>query len=204
MVENNKTIEYLKMILHELGIQLLDASTYWDIYVQLWPTNQTVEVVNRYKGFFQPARRAIFDQFSIKISNVMSNDPNVSSFNQVFYVLALNPYLAPGFNVHLLKERIKPHRKVLEAIENYRNTKAAHWDVKKRKVKEKPILFGECSKAIKELQDTYNEINGKIINGEWSFEYFQHNDTTSLLKHLDELNTIHQEKINHMMERVRK
>jgi hypothetical protein len=194
-VQNQSGIDEVKAILEEVGKQLLDASTLWDICIQLWPTIQVVKIINRYKGFFQPTRKAIFDQFSIKICNVTSNDAHVPSFNKVFRLLDLNPEYAPDLDVRTLRKRLKKHKKVLEAVNNYRNTKAAHWDVKNRKDKEKPILFGDCQRTIKELQDVFNQISGAVAKKGYSFKYVQHNDTTTLLQHLDELVTIHEERI---------
>ena len=128
-------------LLEELRKQLLDASIHFDICVQLWPTKQVVDIINRYSGFFQPTRNAHFDRFSIKVCNVVSNDPRSPSFHRVFKMLDNNPDLAPGIDVRSLRKRLKQHREVLEGINNYRNTKAAHWDTQ-QVAQRKPVLFG--------------------------------------------------------------
>ena len=47
--------------------------------------------------------------------------------------------LAPGLDVQSLRRRLKSHKKALNAIEQYRNTKAAHWDIE-TSAQQKPIL----------------------------------------------------------------
>ena len=127
--QNDQEIGEFKSLLEELRKQLLDASMYFDIWEQIWPTEQAVDVINRYKGFFQPVRKALFDQFSIKICNVTGNDRRLPSFYIVFKMLDTNHSLAPGLDVQSLRRRLRKHRTVLLAIDSYRNTKAAHWDV---------------------------------------------------------------------------
>ena len=141
-----------KSLLEELRKQLLDASMYFDIWEQIWPTAQVVDVINRYKGFFQPVRKALFDQFSIKICNVTGNDRRLPSFHKVFKMLDTSPSLAPGVDVQSLRKRLKQHRAVLTAIDSYRNTKAAHWDVTTQVAERKPVLFGDSKRMLKELQ----------------------------------------------------
>jgi hypothetical protein len=59
--QNAQQTAEFKSLLEELRKQLLDASIYFDIWEQLWPTTQVVDVINRYKGLFMPTRKAILD-----------------------------------------------------------------------------------------------------------------------------------------------
>ncbi len=194
--QNEQEIVKFKSLLEELRKQLLDASTYLDIWEQTWPTVQVVDVINRYKGFFQPVRKALFDQFSIKICNVTGNDLRLPSFYVVFKMLDTNPSLALGLDVQALRRRLRQHRTVLTAIDSYRNTKAAHWDVTTQAAMRKPVLFGNSKRMLKELQDIFNEICGAATNGVWSFKPVQHGDANALLNHLGELRIIHKKQID--------
>ena len=194
--QDEQQIAEFKSLLEELRKQLLDASMYFDIWEQIWPTAQVVDVINRYKGFFQPVRKALFDQFSIKICNVTGNDRRLPSFYKVFKMLDSNPSLAPGVDIQSLRKRLKQHRAVLTAIDSYRNTKAAHWDVTTQAAGRKPVLFGNSKRMLKELQDIFNEICGAATNGVWSFKTAQHGDADSLLNHLGELRIIHKKQID--------
>jgi hypothetical protein len=191
MTEQNErqTIEF-KSLLEELRKQLLDASMYFDIWEQIWPTEKVVDVINRYKGFFQPIRKALFDQFSIKICNVTGNDQRLPSFYRVLKMLDKNPGLAPRLDVKSLHKRLKKHRATLMAIESHRNTKAAHWDITTQVAEPKPVLYGDTKQMLKELQNIFNEIYGADTNGEWLFETVEHGDTILLLNGLEKLKTI--------------
>jgi hypothetical protein len=186
-----------RSLLEELRKQLLDASTYFDVLEQIWPTAQVVDVINRYKGFFQPTRKALFDQFSIKVCNVVSNDLRSPSFHKVFKMLDTDPSLAPGVDVHLLSKRLKQHRAILTAIDHHRNTKAAHWDAC-RVASRKPVLYGESKRMLKELQEMFNEICGAATKNRWSFKVSQHDNTIALLNHLNELRIIHKNRLDEL------
>ncbi len=169
-----------KSLLEELRQQLLAASVHLDIWKQLWHTKERVDVLNQYRGFFWPTRDAHLDRFIIKVSNVVSNDPRSPSFHRIFKMLDNNPVLASGVDIRSLRKRIKQHRKVLKAIKEYRNKRAAHWDTQER-AQRKPVIFGESKRMLKELQDIFNEISGAHSGNEWEFEYGHQGNTTSLL-----------------------
>jgi len=195
--QNAQQTAEFKSLLEELRKQLLDASIYFDIWEQLWPTTQVVDVINRYKGLFMPTRKAILDQFFIKICNVISNDRRSPSFHKVFKMLGTNPNLAPNIDVQSLRKRLKQHRATLTNIDNYRNTRAAHWDIDVA-VEKKPVLYGDSKKMLKELQDVFNEISRASTKNRWSFKVSQHGDTTALLNHLNELRIIHKKRIDEL------
>jgi hypothetical protein len=186
-----------KSLLKELAKQLLDASICFDIWEQLWPTEQVVGVINRYKGFFGPTRQAIVDQFFIKICNIISNDRRSPSFYNVFKMLGTNPNLAPNIDVQSLRRRLKQHRATITAIDNYRNTRAAHWDIDIT-AEQKPVLYGKSKDMLKEMQNVFNEISRASTTNVWSFKVSQRGDTTALLDHLNELMTIHKKRIDEL------
>ena len=74
MTEDKDQIIELKSVLEELRRPLLDASMHFEIWEGLWPTKQVVDVINRYKGFFMPTRKAILTKFSSRfaMSSVMT------------------------------------------------------------------------------------------------------------------------------------
>jgi len=188
--QNEQETAELKSLLEELRRQLLEASMHFDIWVGLYPTAQVVDVINRYKGFFLPTTKAHFDQFCVRISNIVSSDYRAPSLYKVFKILDANPSLAQNVDIRSLRKRLKQHRKVLEGIKFYRNTKGAHWDTG-QVIKRKPVFYGESKRLLKELQEMFNEISGASTNNVWSFKVSQHGDTTALLNHLNELRTIH-------------
>ncbi len=180
-IDDEQVAEF-RSLLEELRKQLLDACTHFDIWFQLYPTEQKVEVINRYKGFFQPARNAHLDRLYIKICNVISSDSRAPSFYRIFKMLNNHPTLASGIDVRLLRKRLRQHDKVLKKINDYRNKRVAHWDIE---TEESPRpLFGETEQMLKDLQDIFNQISGAHSANVWSFKYIQQGDTTNLLNAL--------------------
>lgn len=140
--------------------------------------------MNQYRGFFVPTRNAYLSQFFIKVCNVLSSDRKAPSFYRVFRMLENGTYLAPNIDVRVLRNRLKKYGEVLKAIEQYRNTRAAHWDTGISEP-QKPVLFGDCGRMLEDLQNVFNEISSAHTGGQiWAFKTMQHNDTSRLLEAL--------------------
>ena len=174
-----------RSLLEELRKQLLEACVHFDIWEQLWPTEEVVSVINQYRGFFIPARIAHLNQFFIKVCNVLSNDPKSPSLYRVLSMIGRNPELAPNIDARKVKSRLRKHKDVLEGIKQYRDTKSAHWDMSISDA-EKPVLFGESREMLKELQKIFNEIyRSHTGNRRWSFKPLEHDDASRLLRALN-------------------
>jgi len=119
--------EEFECVLEILRRQLLDASSYFYIFEQLWPTERVVDVINRHKGFFQPTRAAHLASLMIKVRDIVSNKDTAPSFYRILKMVEINPDLARDINVREVRRRIKKHRKTLEAIKDYCNKRVAHW-----------------------------------------------------------------------------
>ena len=177
--------------------QLLDACTHFYIWEQLFPSEKVIDIINRYIGFFQPTREAHLDGLIIKVSEILNTRHDAASFYRILNMIGRNPNLAPDINVHEIRKRLRNHKKVTEAIKNYRNKRVAHWDttsVKERVVPEyagikrlgKPMFFGETKEMLAELQAIYNKISASHSSEVWSFKYSQQSDTIVLLEALRE------------------
>ncbi|MFC2017699.1 hypothetical protein ACFLTQ_00135 [Chloroflexota bacterium] len=178
-IRTNKVSEF-EALIEELRKQLLDACISLDIWEQLFPTKQAVDVINRYKGFFLPTINAHIDRFHIKVSNVISNDRRLPSFYKVLSILDNNPALAPGVNIRALRKRLRQHKGVLSAIEDYRNKRAAHWDTQ-AELQPGQVLLGNSKQMLEELQNIFNEISQAHSRNLWSFRPIQHDDTKRVL-----------------------
>jgi len=176
--------EELDSLLEELRKQLLEACTHFDIWLELWPTEDKVGILNAYKGFFLPTRKAHLDQWVIKVSNIVSNDAKAPSFYRVLRMLDRNASLAPGVDVGALRTRLKSQEKVLKAIEQYRNKRAAHWDTTVAQPLD-PVLVGDSRRLLEELEKIFNEVHYAHTRSQrWAFKLVQHGDTSLLLDNL--------------------
>jgi len=104
--EEQRLTEF-KLLLGEVRKQLIDAQSHFDIWEQLWPTEENVRVINTFRGFFMPTRNAHLDRFFIKVSNVVSNRRTSPSFYRLLTMLSVAPSLAPGINIRSLRSRLK-------------------------------------------------------------------------------------------------
>lgn len=189
--------EEFESVFEILQKQLLNASTSFYIWEQLFPTEKVINILNRYIGFFQPTREAHLDGLIIKVSEILSDRHDAASFYRILNMIGRNPSLAPSINVHEIRKRLRNHRKVVEAIKDYRNKRVAHWDIssaKKRVPPEyagikrlgKPVFFGETKQMLAELQAIYNKISASHSERIYAFRYGQQGDTVSLLQALKE------------------
>jgi hypothetical protein len=180
--------------------QPLAASVHYYIWEQLWPTENVVDVINQYIGFFQPTRDAHLDRLIIKVSDILSYEPNAPSFYRILNVLGRNSSLAPDVNVREMKKRLKKPGEVLEAIEYFRNSRVAHWDTSVEKLA-KPVLSGDTKRMLTELRSISNEISGSHSRRIHAFRYSQQGDTTALLDELKRMRDEDQKRIERLKRR---
>ena len=181
--------------LEELRKQILEASIHFNIWQDLWPTEEKVEVINRFKGFFQPARIAHRDRFIILMSNIFSTKNKAPSFYNIFRMLKNERQIIQGLDIKSLSKRLKQHRKTKEAIIAFRNEVAAHHEVEwpSTEIPErKPVLFGETKIMLLDIQEMYNEISSLYSRNLWSFTPLEHQHTNNLLVELDDMKKIRQ------------
>ena len=182
--QNKDQLEEFDSLLEDLRKQLLDACTHFDIWLELWPTEDKVHVINAYKGFFVPTREAHRNQWFIKVCNVVSNDRRAPSFYRVINMLHKNARLAPGVDLRALRTRVNSQKKLLEAINDYRNKRAAHWDTTVAQPLD-PVLVGDSRRLLEELGKIFNEVHYAHTRSQrWAFKLVQHGDTSLLLDNL--------------------
>lgn len=194
--------EEFEYVLEVLRRQLLDASSYFYIFEQLWPTEKVVDVIRRHKGFFQPTRAAHLASVMIKVREIVSNKGDAPSLYRILKMVERNPGLARDINVREIKRRIKKHRKTLEAIKDYCNKRVAHWvtSVEDDKVK-RPLLLG-TKRMLKEFGDIFNEISGSHSKNIWSFKYSEQSDVISLIDGLKRLRAEDKKRIEEMKRKM--
>ncbi len=180
---NEEQVKAFESLLVELREELFKACTNFDICIQLWHTQEVVDVLNQYIGFFWPTKGAHFDQFTIRVSEVLRTKQGAPSFYNVLRMLSQNTQLAPNIDVRSLSDRLKKHKQVVKAIKQYRNTMAAHAYTQSSVVR-KPVLFGKAKRLLQDLQNIFNEISIAHGNHPWLFKAEQHNDASRLLEAL--------------------
>jgi hypothetical protein len=194
--------EEFEYVLEIFRQQLLDASSHLYIFEQLWPTEKIVDVINRYKGFFQPTRAAHLERLIIKVSDIVSNKADAPSLYRILKMVGVNSRIAPDINVHDVKQRIKKHKKTLETIKDYRNKRVAHWITSAENAEvNKPFLLA-TKRMLKELGDIFNEISASHSGKIWSLKYSQQGDVIALIDGLKRLRAEDKERIEELKRKM--
>jgi hypothetical protein len=180
--EQNDT--QFELLLEEVRRQLLEAHTHFDIWEQLLPTKEKVDVIEAYRGFFLPSLNAHIDRFYIKVSNVVSSDSRQPSLYRLLKMLTCNPALAPGIDVRNLRTRLGRQKGLLKRIDDYRDRRAAHWDMDNSEPLD-PGQVSEIQHLLREMGGIFNEIHRAHTGHEvWSFRLMEHGDTSRMLSKL--------------------
>ena len=80
-------LKEFKSLLGTIRALILEANTSLDIWEQLHPTEDVVNVFNAYRGFFRPTREAHLDRFFIKTAIVVSEQPNAASLYRLLHII---------------------------------------------------------------------------------------------------------------------
>lgn len=184
MTSDGQARAEFELLLENVRRQLLEAQLHFDIWAQLQPTKENVDVIEAYRGFFLPSQNAHIDRFYIKISSVVSSDRREPSLHRLLRMLDRDPGLAPGIDVRSLRTGLGKQRALLERITDYRRKRAAHWDTGNSESLD-PARVGEIQQLLAEMESIFNQIHRAHTGHEvWSFEVVEHDDATRMLDRL--------------------
>lgn len=119
---------HFKLLLEDLKQQLLSAQSSLDILKGLVTDPGVVDVLNEYRGFFTPTIYAHRDLLFIKLFNAMDSDRRDPSLYRILKMVEQHTDLGPGLDILVLRNRLKKHKDIIRKIEDFRKTRAAHWD----------------------------------------------------------------------------
>ena len=177
--------EEFENVFKRLILELRAASVHFYIWERLHITEETVDIISEYKGFFLPTRDAHNDRFISKVSDIMSKHPNAPSFYRVLNMIGGNPKLAPDVNVGEIKGRLEKHEEVLKAIKYLRNKRVDHWDTSVEKLSRK-VLYGDAKRMLEDLKEICDEISSSHSGQMDAFRYIEQEDIIRLLWALKE------------------
>lgn len=184
MASDEQDSAEFKSLLEEVRKHLLEAQIHFDIWMQLQPTKENVDVLEAYRGFFLPSQNAHIDRFYIKVSSVVSRDKREPSLHRLLKMLDRNPALAPGINVRSVRTRLAKQKALLERITDYRRKRAAHWDMDNSESLD-PARVGEIQQLLGEMESIFNQIHRAHTGHDvWSFRPVEHDDIARMLSKL--------------------
>jgi hypothetical protein len=179
--------ESIILLLESIKKQLLAAQAAFDIWEQLWPTQDQVSTLNAYRGFFVPTRDALLDRFFIRVSNVIGNDIRSPSFYMLFSLISKDNAISQNVDIPSLRRQLRRHKRLVKRILAHRHTVVAHEDITKANSRSS-VQYGEAKSLLIDLQEIFNRINSIYNAGNiWHFHYQQHKDASRLLADLKEL-----------------
>ena len=171
-------------LMEEIGSQLVQAQSSFDIWQALWPTENVVDTVNAYRGFFIPTRDAHRDRFFTKAVTVAKPGRSAPSLHRLLEMIRKDGSLAPGVEAASLTARLRVLKPRVDKAESLRNRRAAHWDTEQQPDK---VTLGEFRAFLTELQDVYNEVySSRRPGAQLFFQMWEANDVRLVLETLAE------------------
>jgi len=81
--------------LQSLRADLFSAKMYYSVWIATWPTEEAVDILNRWRGFFSPVREALFGMSILQAAKLFDRDQRTISFPNLLKAATLEPELVP-------------------------------------------------------------------------------------------------------------
>ena len=167
-------IEDYKKQLIELRNIIIDGILYFSVwYVMSNLDEDMARGLNRYRGFFMPARKSLNDMALLQFAKVFDNDRRTVSLRNLLLAARSNPTVlvpyAKGDDLDKLESKIDSNEELLGRLKNYRDQRLAHHD---RKVKRDTSLkYGQMRQLIDDVKDMYNSLSQGHEQSITSFDF---------------------------------
>ena len=175
--------------------ELVNAHSYYQVWKQLWPTEEVVHILNEYRVFFQCTRASLLQMFFMSIGKITQRGRNSTSIWRIFSEIEKYPNLTPQLSrseIRILRKRLESHKNLLARIATYCNRKVIDIDFReewpdKNAQQDIAITIKEAESLLGDLASIFNKISNAHDRNSWLFETPGIDDTTSLLKALSHL-----------------
>lgn len=172
-------------VVENMRNKIHEASVHFFIWEKLYSSEDVVDIVERYKGFFVPTRLAHRDRFVSKVSDITSTDIDAPSIYHVLKMIERNQELAPDVDVGELRRKLKKHKQILRAINYFRNKRVDHWNTTVEKMTQ-PVFYGRAKKMLEDLREICDEITGANSGDMDDFGFVEKSGTICILEALKE------------------
>ncbi len=155
------TPEEFKRRLEELDKVIRDAVAYFHAWRGLVVEDEdSVQALNRYKGFFRSAHNALLWMTIVQLAKVFDRDTRtVSLRNLLNLAKGDRSKLAPLISVEdlqAIEKRIDDNEALLGRLKAFRDQRLAHHD--SVPTKEMSLQFREVEELVREVQSMYNNL----------------------------------------------
>ena len=191
MVEQNEELkDKIENCIDFIYFTLLEAEYNLHVWLELFPIEERVQILNRYRGFFIPTIKAHKDMLYVNLCKILEYSKDSYNFNYLFnLVKRLYPTV-----IDIESERQKiftNHAKTIENAKRYRDRQIAHVDRRLIPLKAKKpgdkldpeigITLGEIKSLIKTLETSIGEISTKTLRRHLSFRLDRAQDSSSVI-----------------------
>jgi len=144
--------------LDKLNEVLLDALTHYAVWLGLWPSQENVDMLNQFSGFFFPVRRALLSITLLQCAKLFDTDPRTISLTNLLKEAKrapdeLVPYAESGA-LERMSRQIAEVKRVRRNLTRMRNQEIAHLDANPKGGK--TPLLGEMDDFIEMIQSVFN------------------------------------------------
>lgn len=180
MTEQEKELqEELKECIESIWHALIEAKRNLHIWLEIYPTEPIVRILNRYRGFFVPTISAHNQMIFVNLYKVLDKRQDSYHFNCLFDLLGKLD--KPNVDVADCRKRIfEEHSETIKHLQKHRHKLIAHIDKelvpsRKRELKDKinpeaEVTIGMVKALLKTLEDVLYEISVKTLRNRLSFK----------------------------------
>lgn len=186
----NITPEKFKKWREVLASQLVAAYTHYHIWEQLWPSEESLSVLNRFRVFFHHTIAAHLQLFFLHVTKVTEDRRDSINLWRLLDEVEKSPCLVPRLSlveVRQLRKQLKTHGDVLRRIRTHRDKRIAHVDERHswpddRLWQDNVVTVGEAKVLLQDLEDIFNKLSAAHDGQRWSLKTIGLEDTSTLLK----------------------
>jgi len=186
MAEQDEELQKeLEQCIDSIYSALIEARYNLYIWLELFPVEAKVQILNAYKGFFIPTIIAHKNSLYVNLYKVLDKRSDSYHFNCLFDLLGKGSSIESDIIDNYRERMYKEHAEVIKRIKRYRHKSIAHIDKEFIALKRKPetkidpeikVTIGEAKALLKTLESIINDISVKILRKHRSYRLDRAND----------------------------
>ncbi len=152
--------------LEDLRKEIFNAIVTYEVYIATWPTEDAVDIINRYKSFFFPVRISLYNMFMLGFRRIFDRDPRTMSLHNLLIeaqtdTFQLVPHLDQS-DIQVIQAELSQHNKTLTKIKDLCDQYLAHRDANPKlsdlpQKAEVDALMNTIEKAFNKLSEGHHQ-----------------------------------------------
>lgn len=167
-------LEEFKKQLGELRTIITDGIAYFSAWYSIANLDESqAKALNRYRGFFLPARNSLKSMALLQFAKVFDKDYRAVSLRNLLTAVNNNPNLltphAEENDLQDIMAKIDTNEKLLAPLKNLRDQRLAHHDSSISE--DTSLTYGQVKQLINDLKDMYNLLSRGHERSTTSFDH---------------------------------